>query len=97
MAKHWPDEQESHRRRLRWMRRHGTPKSKTCTESAGVYAAGISVKASAHYPGRSLNMPLATRVARHWDVFREVSRDHSSPHRSRAKDRTEERQQGLRP
>jgi len=53
MAKHWPDEQESHTRHSRRMRRPRTLKSKTCTEGADVYAAGISVKVSAHYPGRS--------------------------------------------
>ena len=97
MAKHWPDEQKSHNRRLRWMRRRRTLKSETCTERAGVYAAGISVTVSADYPGRSLGMPLATSIARCWDVCGAVGRDHSRPHRSWAKDRTEERQQGLRP
>ena len=53
MAKHWPDEQESHTRQSRRMRRHRTLKSKTCTGDVDVYAAGISVKVSAHYPGRS--------------------------------------------
>lgn len=42
-------------------------KPKTYTESSHVYAAGISVKVSAHYPGRSLEF-----------FFREVSRSHSS-------------------
>ena len=53
MAKHWPDEQESHTRRSRWMREPRSPKSETCTERVVVDAAGISVKAGAHYPGRS--------------------------------------------
>ena len=53
MAKHWPDEQESHRRQSRRMRGHRTLKSETCTEGVVVYAAGISVKVSAHYPRRT--------------------------------------------
>jgi hypothetical protein len=35
------------------MRRQISSKSETCTENADVYTAGISVKAGAHYPGRS--------------------------------------------
>ena len=35
------------------MRRQISSKSGTCTESIDVYAAGISVKVSAQYPGRS--------------------------------------------
>jgi hypothetical protein len=31
-------------------------KSDTCTESLCVYAAGISVKVRAHYPGRSVSL-----------------------------------------
>jgi hypothetical protein len=38
------------------MRRPISSKSNTCTESVGVYAAGISVKVSAHYPGRSVHL-----------------------------------------
>jgi hypothetical protein len=99
MAKHWPDEQESHTRQSRRMRGHRTLKSKTCTEGVDVYAAGISVKAGAHYPGRSpllLREELVLQRCRAMEVG-EVSRDHSSPFRSRMKDRTEDRQQGLRP
>ena len=43
------------------MRRPLSSKSDTCTESMDVYAAGISVKVSAHYPGRSHIMPLCYR------------------------------------
>ena len=35
------------------MRRHKSSKSNICTEGVGVYAAGISVEVSVHYPGRS--------------------------------------------
>lgn len=80
MAKHWPDEQESHTRRSCWMRRHRTLKPETCPEGVSVYAAGISVKVGAHYPGRSLNMPLATGSVGNRDVFSEVSRGHRSCH-----------------
>ncbi len=38
------------------MRRPITSKSNTCTEGMDVYAAGISVKVGAHYPGRSVNL-----------------------------------------
>jgi hypothetical protein len=40
------------------MMRHKSQKSSTYTESMIVYVAGISVKVSAHYPGRSLILPL---------------------------------------
>ena len=36
------------------MRRRISSKSNTCTEGTYVYAAGISVKVGAHYPGRSV-------------------------------------------
>ena len=49
----------------------------TCTESADVYAAGISVKVSAHYPGRSVDLPCARAVERRSDGSAEVSRGHS--------------------
>jgi hypothetical protein len=38
------------------MRRPISSKSDTCTEGMGVYAAGISVKVDAHYPGRSVDL-----------------------------------------
>ncbi|MGD8449250.1 MAG: hypothetical protein PVJ45_05550 [Desulfobacterales bacterium] len=46
------------------MRRRISSKSDTCTESMVVYAAGISVKVGAHYPGRSVNLPCATVIVR---------------------------------
>lgn len=99
MAKRWPDEQESHRRHGRWMSRQRTVKSDTCTENGHVYAAGISVKAGAHYPGRSgmLSRQATTRAERSMEDISEVSRGHNSPHRSRMKDRTEIRQRGTQP
>ena len=80
MAKHWPDEQESHMRQSRRMRGPRSLKSKTCTEGVVVDAAGISVKAGAHYPGRS---PLLFReglVLQRCSAMEggEVSRGHSS-------------------
>jgi hypothetical protein len=39
------------------MRRHISSKSDTCTEAMVVYAAGISVKECAHYPGRPVCLP----------------------------------------
>lgn len=101
MAKHWPDEQEPYTRQSRWMRGPRTLKSQTCPESVVVYAAGISVKAGAHYPGRSPLLFREELVLQRCRAMEdeEVSRGHSSPTRSRSrtKDRTEERQQGLRP
>ena len=47
----------------------------------GVYAAGISVKVGAHYPGRSADLPSATTVVRRWDGSAEVSRGHTKVHR----------------
>ena len=44
-------------RQPRWMRGQIDSKSDTCTENVEVDAAGISVKASAHYPGRSVDLP----------------------------------------
>jgi len=38
------------------MRRQIPSKSSSCTEHADVDAAGISVKAGAHYPGRSVGV-----------------------------------------
>jgi len=46
------------------MRRPITSKSNTCTEGMDVYAAGISVKVGAHYPGRSVYLPSATVIER---------------------------------
>ena len=66
------------------MRRHISSKSGSCTESVGVYAAGISVKVVAHYPGRSVDLPCATGFVRSRDGSAEVSRGHS-----RSIDRTE--------
>ena len=40
------------------MRRQISSKSHTCTEGVHVYVAGISAKADAHYPGRSVGLPL---------------------------------------
>jgi len=77
MPKRWPDEQESHTRRSCWMRRQISSKSDTCTESMDVYAAGISVKVGAHYPGRSADLPCATGIERCRDGLAEVSRRHS--------------------
>jgi hypothetical protein len=43
-------------RRIGWIRRRVSLKSNTCTENLYVDAAGISVKAGAHYPGRSVSL-----------------------------------------
>jgi len=52
-------------RRSCWVRGRIFPKPDTCTESTDVYAAGISVKVGAHYPGRSVDLPQrATIIAR---------------------------------
>jgi hypothetical protein len=59
------------------MRRPVSSKSDSCTESVVVDAAGISVKVSAHYPGRSAGLPCATGVVRRRDGAAEVSRGHS--------------------
>jgi RNA-directed DNA polymerase len=39
------------------------------------------VKVRAHYPGRSVNLPCATGIARCWEGLAEVSRRHSRPTR----------------
>ena len=46
------------------MRRPLSLTSKTCTEGMVVDAAGISVKAGVHYPGRPHGLPMATVVMR---------------------------------
>ena len=51
-------------RRARRIRRHITLKSDTYTEDVDVDAAGISVKETAHYPGRPLNLPCAIVIER---------------------------------
>jgi hypothetical protein len=76
-AKRWPDEQKPHKRRQSWMRRQASSKSNTCTESFDVYAAGISGKVSAQYPGRSVILPCASAAERRRDEMTEVSRGHS--------------------
>jgi hypothetical protein len=63
------------------MRRRISSKSNTCTEGMGVYATGISVKVSAHYPGRSADLPCATVAERRRDGSTEVSRGHIKVHR----------------
>jgi len=52
-------------------------KPESYLESMDVYAAGISVKVNAHYPGRSANLRYATGVERRRDGLAEVSRGHS--------------------
>ena len=60
------------------MRRPLSSKSDTCTEGMDVYAAGISVKVGAHYPGRSAGLPFSATVAeKRRDGSAEVSRRHS--------------------
>jgi len=59
------------------MRRPLSSKSDTCTEGMDVDAAGISVKAGAHYPGRSAGLPGATVAERRGDGSAEVSRGHT--------------------
>jgi hypothetical protein len=49
-----------------------------------VYAAGISGKVDAHYPGRSVHLPRATSVERRREGWAEGSRRHSA-----SADRTE--------
>lgn len=46
------------------MRSPLSSKSGTCTESAVVDAAGISVKVSVHYPGRSVGLPYVLLASR---------------------------------
>ena len=46
------------------MMRHKSQKSNTYPESMTVYVAGISVKVSAHYPGRFLILPLVLSSSR---------------------------------
>ncbi len=70
------------------MRRPISSKSDTCTEGMDVYAAGISVKVGAHYPGRSVGLPCATGIERCRDGPAEVGRGHSSPATSGMKART---------
>ena len=40
-----------------WVRRPLSSKPEPYPESMDVYAAGISVKVNAHYPGRSVDLP----------------------------------------
>lgn len=58
--------------------------SDTCTERMAVDATGISGKVSAHYPGRSADLPAprgsyANVAERRCDGSAEVSRWHSRP------------------
>jgi len=47
-------------------------------EGGAVYAAGMWKEGHASYPGRSVNLPRATGIARCWDGSTEVSRGHNS-------------------
>lgn len=60
------------------MRRQLSSKSDTCTENLDVYAADISGKVGAQYPGRSVILPCASVAERRCDERTEVSRGHSS-------------------
>ena len=64
-------------RRSCWVRSHVSLKPYTCPESTDVYAAGISVKVRAHYPGRSVDLPCARAATRRSDGSTEVSRGHN--------------------
>jgi hypothetical protein len=55
------------------MMRHKSQKSNTYPESIIVYVAGISVKVSAHYPGRSLILPLVLLSSRGDEIGSEKS------------------------
>jgi hypothetical protein len=57
-AKRRPDEQEPHMRRSRRARRKLSLKTDTWSEGGCADAAGISVKAGAHYPGKPEGMPF---------------------------------------
>ena len=59
------------------MRRQRFSKSNSCTEGMVVDAAGISVKAGVHYPGRSVRLPRAMAIVRWPDGRTEVSIGHS--------------------
>ena len=65
-------------RQFHRMRRQISPKSNTCTEGEVVYAAGISAKVKASYPGRSVKLPCATGIVRCRDGLAEVSSGHNS-------------------
>jgi hypothetical protein len=56
-----------------------------------IYGKHMCEGVSAHYPGRSLFMPMAIDVARCQEVCTEVSRDYSRQCCSLVKDRTDER------
>jgi hypothetical protein len=60
----------------------------TIREGVSVYAAGIWDEGHAHYPGRSVTLPLATDVERRRDGVAEVSRGHTSRTNHSAKGRT---------
>ena len=64
------------------MRSPLSSESDTCTEGAGVDAAGISVKVGVHYPGRSVGLSAAvggtTVGASRREGPAEVSRGHST-------------------
>jgi hypothetical protein len=55
------------------MMRHKSQKSDTYTEGNTVHVAGISVKVSAHYPGRSLILPLVLSSSRGDEIGSEKS------------------------
>jgi hypothetical protein len=60
-------------RRNRRVRRHISSKPDSCTESGYVYAAGISEKVGAHYPGRSDELPTGLPSSRGEGMGRQKS------------------------
>jgi len=70
------------------MMSYKSQKSDTYPEGINVYVAGISVKVSAHYPGRSLILPLVLSSSRGDEMESEKSAEVILARLRRAKDRT---------
>ena len=70
------------------MMRHKSQKSDTYPEGMVVNVAGISVKVLAHYPGRSLILPLVLSSSRDDEMVSEKSAEVILVSLRRTKDRT---------
>ena len=75
-------------RRSPWVRRRISSKPDACTETADVYAAGISVKVARLTLGGLSRCPCANRIVRCGEGVTEVSRGHTSGANHTAKGRT---------
>ena len=78
------------------MRRQISSKPNTCTEGVGVDAADISAEVSAHYPGRSVDLPIVLALSIGGAMGQQKSAEAIvGPRLDRPKGRTEDEERKL--